>query len=60
MASEMRWSWQPKQITRKDDVIYSCDTIYGELSDMKKKAFDFVCSLETTSPEEVMSGADFF
>jgi len=49
-----------KTITRKDDVIYYCDTICSELSDMKKKAFDFVYSLETTTPEEIMSGAEFF
>ncbi len=34
------------------DVRQYCDVVYKELSEMKTKAFDLVCKLETTTNEE--------
>ncbi len=37
---------------REMDVRQYCETVYRELSEMKKKAFNLVCGLETTSASE--------
>lgn len=37
-----------------------CDTVYRELSEMKKKVFDIVCTLETTTAEEEARKAEYF
>lgn len=42
------------------DVRQYCDTIYRELSDMKKKAFGIVCNVETSSVAEEKRRAEYF
>lgn len=42
------------------DVRQYCDTVYRELSEMKKKIFDIVCTLETTTAEEEARKAEYF
>lgn len=37
-----------------------CETVYRELSDMKKKAFEIVCGVETTTAEEEARKAAYF
>jgi len=42
------------------DVRRYCDTVYRELSDIKKKAFNIVCTLETTTAEEEARKVEYF
>ncbi len=42
------------------DVRQYCDTIYRELSDMKKKAFGIVCNVETSTVAEEERRAEYF
>lgn len=42
------------------DVRQYCDSIYRELSGMKKRIFDLVCRVETTNAEEEARKAAYF
>lgn len=42
------------------DVRQYCDTVFRELSEMKKKVFDIVCRVETTTAEEEKRKAEYF
>lgn len=42
------------------DVRQYCNTIYRELSEMKKKAFGIVCNVETTTAAEEARRAEYF
>jgi hypothetical protein len=37
-----------------------CDTVYGELSEMKRKIFDIVCKVESTTAVEEARKAEYF
>jgi hypothetical protein len=46
---------------RKDaDILQYCDTVYKELSEMKKKVLDIICGVETTTIEEEARKAEYF
>ncbi len=42
------------------DVRRYCDTVYRELSEMKKKAFGIVCNVETSSAAEEARRDEYF
>lgn len=42
------------------DVHRYCDTVYHELSEMKKRVFDIVCGVETSAAEEEVRKAEYF
>lgn len=42
------------------DILQYCDSVYKELSEMKKKAFGLVCNLETTTAAEEAKRAEYF
>ncbi len=44
----------------KRDVDRYCDTVYRELSDLKKKAFVLICKLEATTVQEEARKAEYF
>ncbi len=37
-----------------------CDSVYRELSEIKRKIFNIVCGVETTTPEEEARKAEYF
>ena len=41
------------------DVKKYCDTMYRELSEMKKKVFHIICDLETTTAEEEARSTEY-
>ena len=47
-------------LKKEIEVHQYCDTVYRELSEMKKKVFDIVCGVETTSAEEERRRAQYF
>ncbi len=46
--------------TKELDVRQYCDTVYRELSEMKKKVFEIVCGVEATTAEEERRKAEYF
>jgi hypothetical protein len=42
------------------DIRQYCDAVYRELSDVKRKIFDMVCTMETTTADEEMRRAEYF
>jgi len=44
----------------KGDVRKYCDTVYGELSDMKRKILDIVCKVDSTTPAEEVRKGEYF
>ncbi len=42
------------------DVRKYCESMYRELSDMKKKAFGIICNVETSTAEEEARRAEYF
>ena len=42
------------------DVRHYCDTVHRELSEMKKKIFDIICGVETTTAEEETRRGEYF
>ncbi len=45
---------------REMDIGRYCETIYRELSQMKKKTFEIVCGVETSTAEEEVRRAEYF
>lgn len=42
------------------DIQQYCDTVYRELSEMKKKVFEIVCGVETSTSEEEKRRSQYF
>ncbi len=42
------------------DIRKYCESLYKELSDMKKKAFGIICNVETSTAEEEARKAEYF
>ena len=47
-------------LTEETDVRQYCDAVYRELSEMKKKVFNIVCRVETSTAEEEIRRAEYF
>ncbi len=44
----------------ESDLRRYCDAVYRDLSEIKKKAFNIVCTLETSTPEEEARRVGYF
>lgn len=42
------------------DIRLYCDTVYRELSEIKRRVFDLVCKVEATTAEEEMRKGEYF
>ncbi len=47
-------------IVKEEDVRKYCDSIYRELSEIKKKAFSLVCNVDTTTAAEEARRQEYF
>jgi hypothetical protein len=60
MTGEGRLVMATTTLEKGTDVRQYCETVYRELSEMKKRIFDIICGVETSTAEEDTRRGEYF